>query len=212
MAGPQEITPLARWDAGSGPKPGAGIDGPGLKDNEARALFPALVAASILRVSGPDAGLALSRHVAALSRTRTVLIVSCRAQTSALRAALAAAAADLRHIFILEVATQLAAATAPPNSPKGSLAPILHRARNVLRLKAERLVTVIVDDAQCFLRYASPEEVLEILPLAVETLPGNEQQYVVSDGPLPSGFLARVRALIPDEVTLEPQETVPTTS
>ena len=175
---------------------------------------PAMVARLVLLPArGPWE--ALARRVALLSRSRSVLVVTVRLPRDAARRQLEEAGADLAHVFLLDVAAQpLGAPVADPEHeamvPNPSLLELITaRTAAIVRSKAERPATVVVDDAQTFALYNPAHALVQIVDYAVNHLlsDGNDLEYVVPPT-LALAKLAPFRDLVPDWRAVLPDGTL----
>lgn len=147
---------------------------------------------------------ALARRIAALSRDRSILIVECRIPAATLRDKLRQTGTDLDHVFILDVAaddvsrTGLVADHEARIGNPALLELIASRTARIIREKAERAATVVVDDAPCFAQYAPAEALAQIVHHAVTQLlrEGNDQEYVVPPGHADDKAVQLVRPLM----------------
>lgn len=155
-------------------------------------------------------GPAVVARVAVLAQTRSVLVISARLSAPALRRDLEAGGVDLSRVFILDVTSH--GLHPRPNDPEheafvpgpAMLELIAKRSEQILRAKAERPATVLIDDVTTFAQYNPPEALAEILRHAMAMRSGrNEQEYVVS-GSEPPRLMALVRSALREEHDILP--------
>lgn len=150
----------------------------------------------------------VAARAAWLSQTRSVLVVSARRSGPALRREFEAAGVDLTRVFILDVTSHgLTASSRDPEHEAFVPGPamlelIAKRAQQVIRAKAERPATVLVDDVHTFAQYNPPGALAEILRQAVAMRSEqNEHEYVFSGGE-PEAVLAAARHVADEEADI----------
>ena len=155
-------------------------------------------------------GPAVVARVAVLAQTRSVLVVSARLPGPALRRELEAGGVDLSRVFILDVTSH--GMHPRPGDPEheayvtgpAMLELIAKRAAQIVRAKAERPATIVVDDVATFAHYNPPEALAEILRHAMAIRAAqNEHEYVVS-GSEPPRLMALVRSILSEEWDIVP--------
>lgn len=149
-------------------------------------------------------GRAVRARAALLAQTRSVLVVSARLPAPVLRRELADEGVDLARIFVLDVTSHGIAPTGHDPEHEaylpgpGMLELITKRATQIIRAKAERDATVLVDDVATFARYNPPGALAEILAHAIAVRsPTTTIEYVFS-GEEPAA-VARAAAAAPME-------------
>jgi hypothetical protein len=168
------------------------------------------VAVRLVHAEPGHVGASVVARAAALAQTRSVLIVSARLPGPVLRRALDAAGADLARIFVLDVTSH----GLPPSrhDPEheayvpgpAMLELIAKRTEQIIRAKAERPATVLVDDLATFSHYNPPEALVEILRHILATrAPQNEHEYVLSGGE-PARLVDQMRNLLDEECDILP--------
>lgn len=155
-------------------------------------------------------GRAVRARVNVLAQTRSVLVISARWAAPVMRRELEAEGVDLAHVFILDVTSHGIAPV--PKDPDheaylpgpGMLELITKRTQQIIRAKAERAVTVLVDDVASFARYNTPEALGEILQHAMALRsPRTHLEYVLS-GEEPEALLRATQALVSDHADILP--------
>jgi hypothetical protein len=155
-------------------------------------------------------GASVVARAALLAQSRSVLIVSARLAAPVLRRELVAAEVDMTRVFLLDVTSHgLHPATRDPEHEAYVPGPamlelIAKRSEQIIQAKAERAVTVLVDDVATFAHYNPPEALLEILRLAMAIRRAqNEHEYVIA-GTEPPRLLAHVRSVLDEEFDILP--------
>jgi hypothetical protein len=153
------------------------------------------------------------QRVALLARDRSVLIVACRQPLAMMRPELSSAGVNLDHVFVADVVTdQLSVKHRDPEHElflhnPSLLELIARRVDLIVKAKAARPSSVIVDDVPSFLAHAAPQDLVQVVRYARSLLrQGNEQEYIVNHTGIPDSLRAagimdavdEVRRLRPD--------------
>lgn len=156
----------------------------------------------------PDAFLERLRE---LTKNRSVLIVACRRPLALLRQDFARAAIPTANIFILDVTTS---ATEGPNlDPEHEaflfspvlLETIAKRAQVIIRARAVRPATVVVDDVGSFADYAPREALLQLARYAIQQLScSSDIEFHTTFGFANDPLVDHLRNLVDGEFSLFP--------
>lgn len=168
------------------------------------------VGVRLVHAEAGQVGRSVAGRAALLTQTRSVLIVSARLPSPALRRELEAAGADLARVFIIDVTSHGLHTTArdpdhEAHVPGPALLELIaKRSEQVLRAKAERPATVLIDDVGTFAHYNPVEALVEIVhQMVARRQPQNHHEYILG-GAEPARLVESLRHVVQEECDILP--------
>jgi hypothetical protein len=163
------------------------------------------MAVRLVHTEPGQVGRSVAARAAALTQTRSVLAVSARLTGAALRREFEAAGVDLARLFVLDVTSHgIQPATRDPAHEAYVPGPamlelIAKRIEQVLRVRAERPATVLVDDLATFAHYNPPDALVEIVRHMMATRPPQHEYEYVLSGSEPPRLVEALRSIVGEE-------------
>lgn len=153
---------------------------------------------------------AYSAHVAKLSQTRSTLVVACRRPMALLKGEFAAAGARMDHLFILDVTPgDLQPRVSDPEHEAVVTNPALleliaAKIDKIVRAKAERQATIVVDDLTAFSLFVPADALQEIIRYAIQNLtrPNDDREYICAASFTKTPLFEALQGIVDEVVAL----------